>query len=151
MKLNEKSLKKLKKVKPEFQKVVRLASENCELEFQISEGLRTLERQKKLKAQGKSHLLRSKHLTGDAVDVFVVKNGKACWEYDSYVPVAEAFKKASKKLKTAVRWGGAWSVEPRVKLDIRTFKGSLKKATELYKKLRGRKKAFIDAVHFELL
>lgn len=43
--------------------------------FKVVEGLRTLERQKMLKAAGKSKTLKSLHLLGMAVDIYPLPNG----------------------------------------------------------------------------
>lgn len=43
--------------------------------FKIVEAMRSLERQKKLKAEGKSKTLKSRHLLGLAVDIYPLPNG----------------------------------------------------------------------------
>jgi peptidoglycan L-alanyl-D-glutamate endopeptidase CwlK len=42
------------------------------LDFSITEGLRTKERQKELFSAGKSQTMNSRHLTGKAVDIAVI-------------------------------------------------------------------------------
>ncbi|MCV5473136.1 M15 family metallopeptidase, partial [Escherichia coli] len=63
------SEKNLEGVRPQLVAVVRRALELTEVDFGITEGLRTKERQKQLVAEGKSQTMNSRHLTGDAVDV----------------------------------------------------------------------------------
>lgn len=49
--------------------VVRHALELSSVDFGITEGLRTQERQKQLYVESKSQTMYSRHLTGDADDV----------------------------------------------------------------------------------
>jgi len=68
------------------------------------EGLRTPERQQELVAEGRSHTLHSKHLTGDAVDV-------TPWPIDwndkcRQAKFATAVYDTAMKMGIRVRWGG---------------------------------------------
>lgn len=60
-------------LKDGFRQDVEKLIERCKdiSEFRITETCRTLERQKELYAQGFSKTLQSKHLTGEAVDIYV--------------------------------------------------------------------------------
>ncbi|EEX9090297.1 M15 family metallopeptidase, partial [Escherichia coli] len=66
-------------VKRELVAVVRRALELTEVDFGITEGLRTKERQKQLVAEGKSQTMNSRHLTGDAVDVVAYMGSQVSW------------------------------------------------------------------------
>lgn len=66
---SRRSEKNLEGVKPQLVAVVRRALELTEVDFGITEGLRSKYRQKQLVAEGKSQTMNSRHLTGDAVDV----------------------------------------------------------------------------------
>ncbi len=66
---SQRSEKNLAGVKPQLVAVVRRALALSDVDFGITEGLRTKERQKQLVAEGKSQTMNSRHLTGDAVDV----------------------------------------------------------------------------------
>jgi peptidoglycan LD-endopeptidase CwlK len=76
--LNAKDRERLKGVDPRLVTVM----ERVALKFpcRIVEGVRSPERQKKLVAEGKSKTLNSKHLTGRAVDVAPLVNGKIDWQ-----------------------------------------------------------------------
>jgi len=69
--LDARSLKRLEGVHDDLVKVVKLAFDLSPNVFIVTEGLRTLERQKQLLAAGASQRLRSRHQTGHAVDLAV--------------------------------------------------------------------------------
>lgn len=75
----------------------------------ITEGVRTLARQKQLLAAGASKTLRSRHLTGHAVDVAFFVGGKLRWDWPLYKGFADTMKRASRELKIPVTWGGSWA------------------------------------------
>ncbi|WP_350357189.1 M15 family peptidase, partial [Escherichia coli] len=77
-----------------------------EVDFGITEGLRTKERQKQLVAEGKSQTMNSRHLTGDAVDVVAWVGSQVSWDWPLYEKIAQAFKQAAAELGTAIEWGG---------------------------------------------
>lgn len=106
--LGTKSLKTLKGVHPDLVAVVALAISLSEVDFTVLEGLRTLERQKELVKAGASRTLRSRHLTGHAVDLGALVGGKVRWDWPLYDKIAKAMKAASKKTGTPVEWGGDW-------------------------------------------
>jgi len=86
--------------------------------FIITEGLRTLERQKQLLAAGASKTLKSRHLTGHAIDVAAYvdldgdnmkdPNEAVRWDWPLYYPIAEAFRRAAEDLDIPIEWGGHW-------------------------------------------
>lgn len=95
-------------VKPPLVAVVRRALELSSVDFGITEGLRTQERQKQLYAEGKSQTMNSRHLTGDAVDVVAYVSGAVSWDLPLYRKISEAFKQAGQELNTPIEWGGDW-------------------------------------------
>ncbi len=95
-------------VHPDLVEVVRRALKLSPLDFGITEGLRTRERQKQLVAAGASQTMNSRHLTGHAVDVVAYVNGKVTWEWEYYEQLAETFKRAAAELGTPIEWGGDW-------------------------------------------
>lgn len=99
----------LKGVKPELVKLMKESIVNSPYDFMITCGLRTKEQQKVLVATGKSRTMKSKHLTGDAVDIAVLFNGEVSWELKYYKEVATHVKKMAKTLGIRVTWGGDWS------------------------------------------
>ncbi len=76
-KFSSRSEKNLQGVNPDLVKVTRRALEISEVDFGITEGLRSRYRQKQLVATGKSQTMNSRHLTGHAVDV-VAYIGSQC-------------------------------------------------------------------------
>jgi peptidoglycan L-alanyl-D-glutamate endopeptidase CwlK len=133
--LNDRSRKNLVGVHPDLVRVVERASEISPVPFVVTEGLRNLERQKKLKAAGKSWTLDSRHLTGHAVDVVDADDFK--YDIPDMDEIARAFKKASSELKIPIVWGGDWKQRdtPHFELDKRAYPatgiGAVAKAKEV--------------------
>ncbi|QKN86299.1 peptidoglycan hydrolase [Yersinia phage vB_YenM_636] len=107
-KLGSRSLQRLQGVHPDLVKVVKRAIEISPVDFTVTEGLRTLERQKELFAKGASKTMRSRHLTGHAVDILPLVGGKVSWDWKYYYPMADAMKQAAKELGVNIEWGGDW-------------------------------------------
>lgn len=107
-KLGKQSLDKLQGVKKPLVDVVKRAIELSEVDFGVSEGVRTLERQKALYEAKKSLTMNSRHLTGDAVDVFAWINGYVDWNFHYYEDIAKAMFKAAEELDVEIEWGGNW-------------------------------------------
>lgn len=147
-KLSERSLNKLTGVKPSLVSVVKRAIQLSKVDFGVSEGLRSLETQKKYVAQGKSQTMNSKHLTGDAVDLIAYVDGAVSWELNLYDDIADAMQKAAKELGVALKWGAAWNVP-----DITKWNGTMESAMNHYVDTRRKegKRPFIDGPHFELI
>ena len=108
-KLGIRSRMNLRGVHPDLVKVVERAIELTEVDFTVTEGLRTKERQKQLFAAGASMTLNSRHLTGHAVDVAALVGGKVRWDWPLYGRIASAFKQAAKELDIPIVWGGDWT------------------------------------------
>lgn len=108
--LGQRSLDRLKGVHPDLVKVVKRAIEITPIDFTVLEGLRTVERQKKLVAQGASKTTKSRHITGHAVDLAAVIDGQIRWDWALYLQVATAVQQASSELKIPIRWGGTWKL-----------------------------------------
>jgi peptidoglycan L-alanyl-D-glutamate endopeptidase CwlK len=107
-KLGKKSLERLAGVKEPLQNVIKTAIVDSPYDFSITCGLRTVEEQKVLVATGKSRTMKSKHLTGDAVDIAVFVDGKLTWDLKYYKVVATHIKKVAAKLGIKIVWGGDW-------------------------------------------
>jgi peptidoglycan L-alanyl-D-glutamate endopeptidase CwlK len=106
--LGQRSLDRLKGVHPDLVRVVKRAIAESDLDFTVLEGLRTLERQKQLMAQGATRTMNSRHLTGHAVDLAPVINGAVSWDWPLYHRLAKVVKAAAAKEGVAVTWGGDW-------------------------------------------
>lgn len=76
--------------------------------FQITDGVRTRAEQEKLLAEGKSKTMKSRHLTGHAVDVVAIVDGKVSWDWNLYETIAAAWKRASIETGIPIEWGGDW-------------------------------------------
>lgn len=146
-KLSKRSLDNLAGVKPPLVEVVKLAITRTQVDFAVTEGVRTLAQQRVLVSKGASQTLNSKHLTGDAVDLVAFLGGRISWELDLYNDIAEAMRDAARQVGVGIRWGGAWSVR-----DIRTWDASMGEAMVTYidQSRRAGRRPFIDAPHFEL-
>ena len=107
-KLSKKSLGKLDEVNPDLQKLVKNAIGLSTIDFGISEGMRTKERQQILYNTGKSQTMNSRHLTGHAVDVYAWKDGAVSWEFEDYETINVAFSQAAKLTNIPYVWGGSW-------------------------------------------
>jgi peptidoglycan L-alanyl-D-glutamate endopeptidase CwlK len=145
-KLGNKSLSNLKGVNDDLVRVVKRAIELTEIDFTVNEGLRTLAKQKEYVKRGVSQTLKSNHLTGNAVDLIPIVNGKLEREdWDAYYPLAEAMQKAAEDLNINVRWGGCWS-------SINNKPGKPKQWVKDYVNARKKmgRSAFIDGPHFEV-
>ena len=95
-------------VKDPLVKVVRRAAEITDLDFIVTEGLRTKERQAELVKAGASQTMQSKHLTGDAVDLAAVVTGEVRWDWPLYAKLATVMKQAAKDVGVTIEWGGDW-------------------------------------------
>lgn len=108
MTLNDRSLKNLNGVNDDLVRVVKRAAEISPLPFVVTEGLRSVERQRVLVDRGASRTMRSRHITGHAVDVAAVIDGEVRWDWPLYAKLAEAMKEAAKELNVPIVWGGDW-------------------------------------------
>lgn len=108
MTLTERDRVRLLGVHPDLVKVVERAAQLTTVDFIITEGKRTLQRQRELVKAGASQTLQSRHLTGHAVDIAARVAGQIRWDWPLYYKIAEAFKKAATELSVAVEWGGDW-------------------------------------------
>jgi len=151
--LSQRSMDKLEGVHPAMTGVVERAIQLTDIDFGVTQGVRTLDEQKANVAAGRSQTMASKHLLQDdgfshAVDVVAYVGSDVSWELNMYDNICDAFKTAAEEVGCSVKWGAAWSEG-----DIRTYPGSAEDAMMAYVDLRrsqGRR-PFIDAPHFELM
>jgi peptidoglycan LD-endopeptidase CwlK len=131
-KLSERSLDRLKGVDQKLVDVVKRAIDLTEIDFGVSEGLRTLERQKELVEKGASQTLKSKHLGGRAVDLVAYIGPRVSWELAVYDDIADAVRQGHKNLTDT-----KMSAEDLMNeyIDLRRSQS---------------RRPFIDAPHFEL-
>lgn len=108
MKLDARSERSLVGVHPDLQRIVRRAAELTDVDFVVTEGLRTVARQKKLVQKGASRTMRSRHLTGHAIDLAAKVGGQIRWDWPLYHKLAAAMKAAAESLGLPLTWGGDW-------------------------------------------
>ena len=102
--LSSRSLTALVGVHPQLQSVVKRAIHLTTMDFIVGEGLRTLETQRKYVASGVSKTMKSRHLTGHAVDLWAYLV-TIRWEPALYVPIADSMKAAGLELGIPIEWG----------------------------------------------
>jgi len=121
-----------------LQAVMQLAIKRTTVDFGISEGHRTPQRQLELYAQGRTKpgnivtsVKVSKHngSPSAAVDIFAYVNGKAVWDQAHMCLVAGVILACADELRIKIRWGGNWDGDGEIISD----------------------QNFIDLPHFELL
>lgn len=98
--------------------LVKVVSLKCDVPFTVIEGLRTIERQRELVARGASKTMKSRHLTGHAVDLWPLDaNSKplpagnkereaVLWR--ELRKIADVVKSVAKEHGIMVEWGGDW-------------------------------------------
>ncbi len=106
--LGAKSLARLEGVHPDLVRVVKRAIEITPVDFTVTEGLRTVERQRALVAAGASQTMKSRHITGHAVDLAALVMGEVRWDWPLYAKLAGAMKAAAKEVGVPLEWGGDW-------------------------------------------
>lgn len=106
---SERSNSKLEGVDERLIRVATLALQLSPVDFGITEGVRTLERQKELVKAGASRTLKSKHLEGKAIDVVAYVGSKVAWDWPLYEKIAKAFRQAAEELDIKIVWGGSWT------------------------------------------
>jgi len=117
---SRRSVAALEGVHPDLVKVCYAALSISKYDFGIIEGLRSRARQAELVNAGKSQTMKSRHLTGKAVDFMVYVEGVGTFEVQYYEPVAEAFKSAAAAAGIKIAWGGDWQSfkdEDHIELD----------------------------------
>jgi peptidoglycan L-alanyl-D-glutamate endopeptidase CwlK len=124
MQLDERSVQRLDGVHADLVRVAMRAAELSEVDFIVTEGVRTMKRQRELVAAGASKTLKSRHLTGHALDFAPVVGGEVTWKWPAFPVIADAFKRAAKELGVAIVWGGDWTSfrdGPHIELDRKVY------------------------------
>lgn len=112
-KLGKTSLARLQGVDETLVNVVKRAIEISEVDFTVMEGVRTLERQRELYAQGRTApgkivtwTMKSKHIEGKAVDLVPYPLD---WnDLEKFNKIKDAMFQAAKELDVNLRWGADW-------------------------------------------
>ena len=123
-KLSRRSLERMQGIHPDLAKVVLLAIQLTEVDFGITEGVRTIEKQREYFAKGASKTMNSRHLTGHAVDLVAYIGGEVRWDWPLYHKIADAMKRAANSLNVPIIWGGDWKSfkdGPHFELDRKVY------------------------------
>tara|TARA_R110000796_G_scaffold69521_2_gene158482 strand:- start:352 stop:807 length:456 start_codon:yes stop_codon:yes gene_type:complete len=146
--LSPRSLKRLQGVDEKLKQMVAIAIEITSVDFGVTSGVRTIDEQQKLVDEGKSQTLKSKHISGYAVDLVAYEGNKVTWELEPYGDIALAMRQASIEVGAPLRWGGAWHIN-----NITDWDDSMIFAMDQYvdKRKELGLPIFIDAPHFELM
>lgn len=93
---------------PPLVHVARRALELTKQDFGVFEGLRSLERQRRLFTAGASRTMDSLHLRGRALDLVPYVDGRLQWQDPLCDKVAVAMRQASIELDVPITWGAVW-------------------------------------------
>lgn len=112
--LGKTSLARLQGVDETLVNVVKRAIQISEVDFSVLEGLRTLQRQRELYAQGRTApgkivtwTMKSKHLEGKAVDLVPYPLD---WnDLKKFDKISKAMFAAAKEQGVKLRWGADWN------------------------------------------
>lgn len=90
-------------------RVLERAARDGAIPWRVTEGVRSMDRQAELAAAGASRTMRSRHLTGHAVDL-AVEDGQVGvrWDRPAYEALAVEILAAAKAENVPVEWGGHW-------------------------------------------
>jgi peptidoglycan L-alanyl-D-glutamate endopeptidase CwlK len=110
---SERSYQSLRQVRPELVAVATLALDHLGRvggpDFVVTEGVRSIDEQRRMVREGKSQTMNSRHLTGHAIDVAAfTPEYKITWDAEPYQRIADAMKRAADQLGVAIEWGGDW-------------------------------------------
>ena len=106
--LGPRSRARLRGVHPDLIKIIERAIVITPVDFTVLEGLRTIERQKALVAAGASQTMKSRHLTGHAVDLGAWVDDQVDWSWPLYSKIADTMKQAAKDVAVPIEWCGDW-------------------------------------------
>jgi peptidoglycan L-alanyl-D-glutamate endopeptidase CwlK len=123
-KFSRRSIERMQGVHPELIKVVKLAITLTEVDFGVTEGLRTVAKQREYFDKGASKTMNSRHLTGHAIDLVAYIGAEVRWDWPLYHKIAAAMKQAAKESGVAITWGGDWTSfkdGPHFELDRKVY------------------------------
>lgn len=132
--LDDRSIRRLVGVHHDLVAVIKEAAANADDEsFVVTEGPRTFIRQLELFNAKKSQTMKSRHLTGHAVDLAVwydkdadkvVDADELSWKFADYQKLAALIKETAAHLGIPIVWGGDWTTlkdGPHFELDRKVY------------------------------
>ncbi len=142
---------KLAGVHPRLVAVVERAIALTPQDFAVTDGVRSLARQKQLVAAGKSKTMQSMHLRqadgfGHAVDLVPWAGGAPRWDWTLIRPVVLTVRQAAIELGVPLVWGSVWD---RRLNDLPGDLDGLNAAIEAYK-ARHPGPDFLDGPHYQM-
>ena len=108
MELSQLSLERLEGVDERLKAVVIECAARCPFPFNVSEGLRTEEKQREYVKQGRSKTMKSKHLTGKAVDLYPLSMDRKVVDWSRFDELADLMQQVASDQGTEIVWGGNW-------------------------------------------
>jgi len=111
-KLGNRSRERLEGVHEDLIAIVEKAITISSVDFTVLEGVRTITRQQRLVEIGASTTMRSRHLTGHAVDLGAWVDGQVDWSWPLYYKIADAMYEAANELNLVVESGALWKTFP---------------------------------------
>lgn len=145
-KLGQRSLAELSGVHPDLVRVIKMAIEITPIDFSVIDGMRTIEEQRAYVASGASQTMKSRHLSGHAVDLAAYIGNKVRWETELLCKVAVAVREAARQCSVPIRWGGNWDV---LLTDTENPPEELVH-DYIQKRLGQGRRPFVDMPHYEL-
>lgn len=146
-KLSARSMSRLDGLDHRLVDVVHYAIRVTGVDFGVTQGLRTDSEQLALYLKGASKTMKSKHLTGKAVDVVAYLGSRISWEVALYDDICEAFREGAEKYGVPIRWGAAWHI-PNIVDSSLSAEDMMNQYIDL-RRSQG-KRPFVDAPHFEI-
>jgi peptidoglycan L-alanyl-D-glutamate endopeptidase CwlK len=107
--LSKRSKDRLSGVHPDLVRVVEKAISISDIDFTVLEGVRSIARQEQLVKSGASQTMRSRHITGHAIDLGAYVAGQVRWDWPLYHKLAATMKKAAEECNVPIEWGGDWT------------------------------------------
>lgn len=127
---SDKSLKMWQGVHPDLRRVFDRVLQEAPFDIRITEGVRSLERQKQLFAMKASKTMNSRHLTGHAVDIVPLvdldRDGKIeteeLYNWPLMHQLAPVVKRIADDEGVEIIWGGDWGWDaPHWELNRRYY------------------------------
>jgi peptidoglycan L-alanyl-D-glutamate endopeptidase CwlK len=114
------SQERLAGVHPDLVRVMEAALQAAPFAFRVIDGVRTVARQRELVRIGASKTMRSRHLTGHAVDIVPLvdldRDGKIeteeLFNWPLLIQLAPTIKTEAARLGVSLEWGGDWKSFP---------------------------------------
>lgn len=123
------SLKRLATCHGDLQFIMKMAISVSEVDFGISEGYRSIKKQKEYFDQGKSKIDgitrkgKHNHEPSLACDIYAYVDGKASWDHEHITYLAGVITAMANyyynrgDIEFKIRWGGNWDMDGEILLD----------------------------------